>query len=362
MLCAATQVDNENMSKNSEKKIAVGIVGAAGYVGAELLRLLAGHEAVDVCVATSESEQGKSIGELFPGAPKYSELLLCAHEDPQLQACELVFFATPHATAMYHAPALYERQIKIIDLSADFRLRDPAQWRHWYGLDHAAPGLLSEAVYGLPELNREHLATARLVAVAGCYPTAVILGLLPLLETDSVVPDSLIADAKSGLSGAGRRAVAGNLFCEVSDSFKAYAVQGHRHLPEIIQALSLVCDQPPSLTFVPHLAPMIRGIFATLYARARHEDIDLEQIYARRYGSEPFVTVLADGAQPGTRLVRGTNKCCISTFRPQDGNQLIVLSLIDNLIKGAAGQAIQCMNIMFGLDETTGLTLTAGTP
>jgi N-acetyl-gamma-glutamyl-phosphate reductase len=249
-----------------------------------------------------------------------------------------------------------EQGAKLIDLAADFRLQDAAEWEHWYGVPHACPELLAEAVYGLPEVNREAIRAARLVANPGCYPTAVQLGFLPLIEAGVVDPAHLIADAKSGVSGAGRGAKVGTLFAEVSDSFKAYAAPGHRHLPEIRQGLSVAAGQSVGLTFVPHLTPMLRGIHATLYGVLREpEGTDLQRLYETRYADEPFVDVLAPGSHPETRTVRGINVCRLAVHRPQGGNTVVVLSVIDNLVKGAAGQAVHNMNLMFGLSETQGL-------
>jgi N-acetyl-gamma-glutamyl-phosphate reductase len=244
--------------------------------------------------------------------------------------------------------------VRVIDLAADFRLKDAPEWEKWYGMTHAAPALIAEAVYGLPEVNREQIRTARLVANPGCYPTAVQLGFLPLIEAGAVDLEHLIADAKSGVSGAGRKAEVHTLFSEAADNFKAYGVPGHRHLPEIRQGLSTIAGKSVDLTFVPHLTPMIRGIHATLYARLV-ADIDVQALFERRYAEEPFVDVMAPGAHPDTRSVRGANQCRIAVHRPQGGRTVVVLSVIDNLVKGAAGQAVQNMNLMFGLAEGCGI-------
>ncbi len=337
-------------------KIKVGIVGATGYTGCELLRLLLGHPAVDVVQVTSRSEAGSPVSDLFQNLRGHCDLIFCEPEMERLAQCDLVFFATPNGTAMKMAGPLLEARVRLIDLSADFRLKDPAVWRQWYGMEHASPALLEEAVYGLPEFNREAIAGARLVANPGCYPTAVQLGLLPLLEAGLVNPATLIADAKSGVSGAGRKAAVGLAFSELDGSFKAYNVGGHRHLPEITQGLRQLCREDVVLTFVPHLVPMVRGIHATLYAELRPgEGADLQALYEQRYQAEPFVDVLPEGAHPETRSVRGANVCRLAVFRPQGGARVVVLSVIDNLIKGAAGQAVQNMNLMFGLQETAAL-------
>jgi N-acetyl-gamma-glutamyl-phosphate reductase len=292
---------------------------------------------------------------MFPNLRGHVDLAFCEPDKAGLTECDVVFFATPNGIAMQHAPALLDAGVRVIDLAADFRLKDPAEWAQWYGQPHACPELLQEAVYGLPEVNRAEVAKARLVANPGCYPTAVQLGYLPLLENGLVDTSRLIADAKSGVSGAGRKANVGTLLGEASESFKAYAVPGHRHLPEIRQGLQRATDSAVGLTFVPHLTPMIRGIHATLYAELTAEGTDLQQLYESRYESEPFVDVLPAGCHPETRSVRGANTCRLSIHRPQEGNTLVVLSVIDNLVKGAAGQAVQNMNIMFGLPETSGL-------
>jgi N-acetyl-gamma-glutamyl-phosphate reductase len=303
---------------------------------------------------TSRKEAGTGVAEMFPSLRGRVDLRFCEPEQAGLERCDLVFFATPNGVAMQQARGLLDAGVRVIDLAADFRLRDVKVWEKWYGASHACPDLLSQAVYGLPEMQRERIRTARLVANPGCYPTAVQLGFLPLIEADVVDMAHLIADAKSGVSGAGRKAEMHILFSEASDNFKAYGVPGHRHLPEIRQGLSSIANAEVGLTFVPHLTPLIRGIHATLYARLLRE-VDLQHLYERRYASEPFVDVLPAGSHPDTRCVRGANYCRIAVHRPAEGDTVVVLSVIDNLVKGAAGQAVQNMNIMFGLPETTGL-------
>jgi len=335
--------------------IKAGVVGGTGYTGVELLRLLAGHADVELAEITSRSEAGRPVADLFPNLRGCVDISFSEPDIERLKACDLVFFATPNGTAMTMAPELLEAGVRVIDLAADFRLQRPEEWQAWYGMPHACPGLLQEAVYGLTEINRAAIAGARLVANPGCYPTAVQLGFLPLLEEGLVETGHLIADAKSGVSGAGRKAATATLLCEASESFKAYAVAGHRHLPEIRQGLELAARQPVGLTFVPHLTPMIRGIHATLYAQLRDTDRDLQALYEARYGSERFVDVLPAGGHPETRSVRGANHCRIAVHRPQQGNTVVILAVIDNLVKGAAGQAVQNMNVMFGLGEHTGL-------
>jgi len=335
--------------------IKTGIVGGTGYTGVELLRLLASHPEVEVGVITSRSEAGKPVSELFPNLRGYLDIPFSIPDTQALKECDLVFFATPNGTAMTMVPELLGAGVKVIDLAADFRLRDADTWHTWYGMEHACPEILNDAVYGLPELNRKQITGASLVANPGCYPTAVSLGFMPLLRAGVIDAQYLIADAKSGVSGAGRGAKVGSLLCEVSESFKPYGVDGHRHLPEIRQTLAQVAGEPVELTFVPHLVPMIRGIEASLYAPLKQMDVDLPELFMQTYADEPFVDVLPAGSLPETRSVKGSNFCRISVFRPQQGSTVVVSSVIDNLVKGAAGQAVQNMNIMFGLEETSGL-------
>ena len=334
--------------------ISVGIVGGTGYTGVELLRLLAMHPEVDLQVITSRSNAGMPVAEMFPNLRQHLDICFTEPDIERLNACELVFFATPNGTAMKMVPELLDAGVRVIDLAADFRIKDISVWSQWYNMDHACPELVDEAVYGLPEINREAVKNARLIANPGCYPTAVTLGLLPLIEKGLVDFSSVIADCKSGVSGAGRGANVGTLMAECSDSFKAYAVPGHRHLPEISQNLSDIAGESVPLTFVPHLLPMIRGIHATLYARIKNET-DWQKLYEERYQDEYFVDVLPQGSHPETRSVRGVNQNRIAVHQPQDGDVLVVLSVIDNLVKGAAGQAVQNMNLMFNLQENLGL-------
>lgn len=343
--------------------ISVGIVGGTGYTGVELLRLLCQHPAVRLHVITSRSEAGQRVADLYPNLRGRVDAVFSAPDIGALCECDVVFFATPNGIAMDSAPTLLEAGVKVVDLAADFRLKDPAVWAQWYGMPHKCPELLAEAVYGLPEMNRKQIAGARLVANPGCYPTAVQLGFLPLLERGLVDTSRLIADAKSGVSGAGRHARVDVLFSESADSFKAYGVAGHRHLPEISQGLDRIAGQPVGLTFVPHLLPLIRGIHATLYATLlKDPNGDLQALYEKRYADEPFVDVLPAGSHPETRSVRGANLCRIAIHRPQDRDTVVVLSVIDNLVKGAAGQAVQNMNLLFGLPETQGLEQVALLP
>ncbi len=344
--------------------IKVGILGGTGYTGVELLRLLVAHPRARLEVITSRAEAGRAVSEIFPSLRRHLDLSFVEPDHANLQSCDVVFCAAPNGVAMGYALTLLKAGVKLIDLAADFRLKDPALWQRWYGIPHECPEVLAEAVYGLPELNREHIRQARLVANPGCYPTAVQLGFAPLLERDLVHLDHLVADAKSGVSGAGRGAKVANLFAEVADTLKAYAVPGHRHSPEICQGLEAICGRPVGLTFVPHLTPMIRGIHATLYARLTRSaaDVDLQALYESRYAGEAFVDVLPAGSHPETRSVRGDNTCRLAVHRPNGGDVVVVLSVIDNLVKGAAGQAMQNMNILFGLEETLGLDSPAVLP
>jgi len=335
--------------------IRASIVGGTGYTGVELLRLLAMHPQVDVATITSRSESGLPVADLFPSLRGHYDLRFSEPDPDQLAEADVVFFATPHGVAQAMVPEILKRGARVIDLSADFRIKDRQLWEKWYGQSHACPELIAEAVYGLPEVNRATIRSAQLLACPGCYPTSVQLGFLPLLENDLVAANDLIANSASGASGAGRQAKIDNLHSEVSDSFKAYAAGGHRHLPEIVQGLALFAGKPVGLTFVPHLLPIVRGIHSTLYATLLDTRVDLQALFEKRYADEPFVDVMPAGAHPQTRSVRGSNVCRISVVRPQDGDKVVVMSAIDNLVKGASGQAVQNMNIMFGLPETAGL-------
>lgn len=334
--------------------IKVGIVGGTGYTGVELLRLLAAHPQVALQVITSRADANMPVSQMFPSLRGYVGLSFTHPDAAHLEQCDLVFFATPNGIAMQQVRVLLDAGVKVIDLAADFRLQDIAAWEKWYGMVHACPDLVSEAVYGLPEVNRAQIKSARLVANPGCYPTAVQLGFIPLLEAGVIDTGRLIADAKSGVSGAGRKAEVATLFSEAADNFRAYGVAGHRHLPEIKQGLVNVTGNPVGLIFVPHLTPMIRGIHATLYGKLTRE-VDLQKLFEQRYANEPFVDVMPAGSHPETRSVRGANCCRIAVHRPQGGDTVVVLAVIDNLVKGAAGQAVQNMNIMFGIPETTAL-------
>jgi N-acetyl-gamma-glutamyl-phosphate reductase len=344
--------------------IKVGVVGGTGYTGVELLRLLAGHPGVEVTAITSRAEAGVKVADYFPSLRRRYELAFTDPAAAPLKGCDCVFFATPNGVAMSQARALLDSGARIVDFSADFRLKDKSVWEKWYKVAHASPELFAEAVYGLPEINRDRIRKARLVANPGCYATAVQLALLPLVETQFVDHGHLIADGKSGVSGAGRKAEVDLLFSEAADNFKAYAVKGHRHHPEIMESLASlegVSGRHLGLTFVAHLVPMVRGILTTVYARIT-KDTDFQALFEKRYAKEPFVDVLPPGSQPETRWVRGTNQCSIAVHRPFDGDTLVVLAVEDNLVKGAAGQAVQNMNLMFGFPETQGLEQIAVVP
>ena len=345
--------------------IKVGIVGGTGYTGVELLRLLAQHPQAEVKVITSRKEAGTPVSAMFPSLRRRVELAFVEPSPQALRGCDVVFFAAPTGVAMKQARAVLEGGARIVDLSADFRLRDAAEWERWYKMKHAAPELLAEAVYGLCEASREQVRGARLVANPGCYPTAVQLGFLPLLEAGVVDAGHLIADAKSGVSGAGRKAELHLTFSEASDNFMAYNVPGHRHWPEMRQGLAKAAKREVGLVFTAHLTPLIRGIHATLYARITKE-ADFQALYEKRYLAEPFVDVMPLGSHPDTRSVRAANTCRLAIHRPPEsaraGDTLVVLSVIDNLVKGASGQAVQNMNLMFGLPEATGLGQVALVP
>lgn len=346
-------------------KIKVGIIGGTGYTGVELLRLLVTHDHVDVSLITSRSEAGKPVTDLFASLRGFTDLQFTQPEPSSFADCDVVFSATPNGIAMTHARELMEQGVKLIDLAADFRIKDIATWEQWYGMSHACPELIEQAVYGLPEMNRAAIKDAQLLANPGCYPTATTLGFLPLVQNGLINTDNLIVDAKSGVTGAGRGANVATLYSEVNDSFKAYGVAGHRHHPEICQNLTGLAGTTVDLTFVPHLTPMLRGIHATLYSDLVNSEQSLESVHAtfqELYKDEPFVDVLPLGSHPDTRSVKTSNMCRIALHKAGGSNKLVVLSIIDNLTKGAAGQAIQNMNIMFSLPEACGLQSAAVLP
>lgn len=343
----------------TKDKIRVAIVGASGYTGSELLRLTLQHPHLELVYLTSRQWAGRAVSDEFPALRGRCQLHFSDPNAVDLSDCDAVFFATPHGVCMQQAPRLLEAGVKVVDLSADFRIKNITLWEKWYGMPHQAPEYLQEAVYGLPEMNRTAIAQARLIACPGCYPTAVQLGLWPLLHAACVDERALIADVKSGISGAGREAKVANLFAETADSFKAYAASGHRHQPEIEEHLSLALHKTVELCFVPHLLPMIRGIEATLYAPLRDAQIEttaLHALYTQAYAQETFVDVMPLGSHPSTRSVRGANVLRLALHRSVNQRVVIVSAVEDNLVKGAAGQALQCLNLQFGLPEHTGLS------
>ncbi len=337
--------------------IKVGIIGGTGYTGAELLRLLTGHPNVEIAAVTSRSNQGELVSDIYPNLRGIVDVPFVTPELNNLSGCDVVFFATPHGVAQSSVPSFLAAGIKVIDLSADFRLRDQSVWEKWYGQPHQASDMLPRAVYGLPEVNREAIVDAALVACAGCYPTSIQLGLLPLLRQGCIDSSDIIANSASGVSGAGRQANISTLLSEASDSFKAYGASGHRHQPEIEQGLEDIAGHSVGLTFVPHLLPIIRGIHTTIYANLVDLNVDIQELYEHHFKNEPFIDVLPAGSHPETRTVRGSNYCRIAVHRPNNGRKVIILVVEDNLTKGASGQAIQCMNLMFGLSETLGLMM-----
>lgn len=341
----------------ASKKIKVGIVGGTGYTGVELLRLLALHPQVELTAITSRGDAGLPVADMFPSLRGYIDLAFSDPATANLSACDVVFFATPHGVAMSQAQALLDANVKVIDLAADFRLQDTAVFEQWYKMPHSCPDVLSEAVYGIPELNRENIKSAKVIGNPGCYPTTVLLGLAPLLEKGYIdFSAPIVADAKSGVSGAGRKAEVATLFAESSDSMKAYGVAGHRHHPEIHAQLTQLANADIQFIFVPHLIPMIRGMLSTIYVKLSDaaKAVDLQALYEQRYQHERFVDVMPAGALPETRSVRGSNQLRIALHR-QGSDYLTLVVVQDNLVKGAAGQAVQNMNIMFGFDERSGL-------
>jgi len=354
------------MSASTSSPIKVGIVGGTGYTGVELLRLLSQHPGVELTAITSRKEAGMPVSAMYPNLRGRVNLAFCTPEDANLTACDVVFFATPHGVAMSQAKELLADGVKLIDLAADFRLQDTAVFEQWYKMPHSCPDVLADSVYGLPELNRQEIARANVVGNPGCYPTTVLLGLAPLLKPNVLIDASdIIADCKSGVSGAGRGASVGSLFSEVSDSFRAYGVSGHRHHPEIKEQLDLLARGSVNLTFVPHLVPMVRGMLSTIYVKLLPgaRGIDLQGLYESFYANETFVDVMPSDSLPETRSVRASNQLRLALHRPPGHpDRLVVLAVQDNLVKGASGQAVQNMNLMFGLPEDTGLSQVAVLP
>jgi len=344
--------------------IKVGIVGGTGYTGVELLRLLAVHPEVQLTAITSRKEDGLPVADMYPSLRGRVDIAFSAPDKADLTQCDVVFFATPHGVAMAQAPELLAKGVKVIDLAADFRIKDRAVFEKTYKIDHTAPELLEQAVYGLVELNREEIKGANLIANPGCYPTTMQIGYAPLLKAGVIDAGNLIADCKSGVSGAGRKAEIGILFSESSDNFKAYGVSGHRHTPETSAQLQRFTDEKVALIFTPHLVPMIRGMHATLYAKLTKDISDeaLQQLFVDAYKDEKFVDVMPFGSHPETRTTKGSNMLRLAIHRPDGGDTVIVLVVQDNLVKGASGQAVQCMNLMFGLQEDLGLNTIALLP
>lgn len=349
------------MTQSSQ--IAVGVVGATGYTGVELLRLLAQHPSVRVDAVTSRSEAGRTVSSLFPSL-RQTDWVFEAPDVASLSKCDIVFFATPNGVAMKQVPELLAANVKVVDLGADFRFKDAAVWEQWYGMPHECPEWLARAAYGLPEFHREAIRQASVVGNPGCYPTSIQLPLVPLLSVGLIESHGLIADCKSGVSGAGRKASISNQYSEVNDSFKAYGVEGHRHVPEIKQGLSESGQNVGDFTFIPHLVPMTRGIFSTIYAKLKSDVsvADARNHLMAYYSESPFVDVFGEGEAVETRFVTGSNRCAIALSQTTNSDQLVVTSVIDNLIKGAAGQAIQNMNVMFGRPEAEGLSALAWLP
>ena len=347
--------------------ISAAIVGGTGYTGIELIRLLSAHPEVSIDLLTSRSEAGTRADEIFPSLRGISDLVFSDLGDETLstlQQCDVVFFATPHGVAMKQAEALTQAGVKVIDLAADFRLQSLADFEHWYQQPHACPDLLKTAVYGLPELNRDKLANALIVGNPGCYPTTAILGLKPIIEAQNqqatrLIEARIVIDAKSGVSGAGRQASIALNYAETTDNFKAYGVTGHRHLPEIEQGIAQLLNSQFThrVRFLPHLVPMIRGMFSSIHLELTNagKDVDWQQVFESSYASEAFIDVMPKGMYPDTRSVRASNRLRIAVHQDNERAELTILVVQDNLVKGAAGQAVQNMNVMFGLNETLGL-------
>ena len=340
------------------KKLKIGIVGGTGYTGVELLRLLAVHPHAELTAITSRGEAGLPVAEMFPSLRGYVDLVFSDPASANLSACDVVFFATPHGVAMSQAQTLLDANVKVIDLAADFRLQNTRVFEQWYKMPHTCADILKEAVYGIPELYRDKIKNAKVIGNPGCYPTTVLLGLAPLLEQGLIdFSAPIVADCKSGVSGAGRKAEVATLFAESSDNMKAYGVAGHRHHPEIHAQITQIAGKEAQFIFVPHLIPMIRGMLSTIYVKlsAKASSLDLQHLFEMRYANEQFVDVLPAGSMPETRSVRGCNQLRMALHKHADTGYLTIVVVQDNLVKGAAGQAVQNMNIMFGLQENAGL-------
>ncbi len=343
-----------------QKPVSVAILGASGYTGAELVRLLRHHPGVELAILTADRRAGETMDRIFPHLGPHAGArplpVLTRIDEASFESVEAVFMALPHGTTQHVAAGL-PSHVKVVDLSADFRLADPESYRHWYGHPHAALDLQKEAVYGLTEFDRDRIASARLIANPGCYPTSCLLPLVPLLQEGLIDPDDIVIDAKSGVTGAGRAASEATLFAEVSGGIHPYGIGHHRHMPEIEQELLRAAGGPVSFAFTPHLMPMNRGILSTIYLRlaGKNSTADLRAALTRRFAKEPFVRVLGEGQVPATRHVRGSNHCLIGVFEDRRQGRAIIVSVIDNLVKGASGQAIQNFNLAFGFEETLGL-------
>ena len=351
------------------KKLKIGIVGGTGYTGVELLRLLAVHPHAELTCITSRGEAGLPVADMFPSLRGYVDLVFSDPATANLSACDVVFFATPHGVAMSQARILLDANVKVIDLAADFRLQDVSTFEQWYKMPHTCADILKEAVYGIPELYRDKIKSAKVIGNPGCYPTTVLLGLAPLLEQGLIdFSAPIVADCKSGVSGAGRKAEVATLFAESSDNMKAYAVAGHRHHPEIHAQIANLATKHElaghehagkniDFIFVPHLIPMIRGMLSTIYVKlsAKASSLDCQHLFEKRYANEQFVDVLPAGTMPETRSVRGSNQLRMALHKQKGTDYLTIVVVQDNLVKGAAGQAVQNMNIMFGLPENAAL-------
>ena len=346
---------------NMNNKSRISIFGGTGYTGVELIRLLLKHPHVEIYQVTSRNDKGKRVAEVYPSFRGLLNNIFVSPEDADLENVDIVFFATPNGIAMNYADNLISNGKIVIDLAADFRIKDKAVWEKWYGMKHKSPNLIDKAVYGLPEINRDSIRKTKLIANPGCYPTAIQLALIPLLKKKLINPTNIIADAKSGISGAGKNAELKLLMSEAEEDFRAYGIGGHRHLPEIEENLASICGEDVKLTFVPHLVPMVRGIHATLYVECI-KDFEAYDIFESFYVDEPFVDIMSADTPPNTKSVRASNFCRISFHKEKDSNRLIIFSVIDNLMKGAAGQAIQNMNIVMDWPEASGISFVPITP
>ena len=340
--------------------IKVGIAGVTGYTGIELVKLISNHPKAKLCTVSSNSYTGKALTDVFPSMRGF-ETLIC--EDLSAQSLsrklDVIFLALPHKISMQHVPQLLDHNMKVIDLSADFRFTNASAYESAYQ-EHSAKHLLKESVYGLSEIYRDNIRTAKLIGNPGCYPTSILLPIIPLLKENLIRPDNIISDSKSGVSGAGRSLSLSSHFCEVNESFMPYKIGSHRHTPEINEILSIQSKKKISITFVPHLLPITRGMLSTIYVEANEETTEnkIRDAYASYYGNEPFIRILRKNSFPAISYVKGTNSCDIGIHFCEESRKIIIVSAIDNLLKGAAGQAVQNMNIMFGLNDETGLNST----